>query len=71
MRPCDAVGCFNTYNGKLWGSFLIKEDSCENALLRVEEDFCVQFTYLDMVNDEQQIQKSLQDWARGDIFILF
>jgi hypothetical protein len=43
----DIVGSFNYYNGRMWGSFLLKMRSCEEDLLQVEKDFGIQFTYLD------------------------
>jgi hypothetical protein len=32
----DCVGSFNSYNGKLWGSLLLKKHECENALAGIE-----------------------------------
>ena len=29
LRGIDVVGSINIYNNKLWGSFLLLQDSCE------------------------------------------
>ena len=39
MLHQDCVGSFNSYNGKLWGSLLLKKQECENALAGIEQEW--------------------------------
>ncbi len=72
MSDKDCVGSFNMYNDKLWGSFLIKQQSVEGDLEAIGNDMSLKIYFIDQNNaDEDNVFKCLSDWARGDQFILF
>ena len=63
---CDAVGSFNYWNGKFWGSFLIKEEECYRLREVTNSHYSVMFNELDNDNDSHLIEKCPSDWAKGD-----
>ena len=72
LEKFDVVGSFNSYGRKLWGSFLVKGGEVDNALRLVQRELMgIDFIWLDRFNDSSMIEKCLNDWAKGDQFILF
>ncbi len=68
LEKIDAVGSFNSYGSKLWGSFLVKDENCENIFRNIDRESMssITFTILNQFNDGERIQKCLTDWAKGD-----
>lgn len=66
LGDCDAVGSFNYFNSRLWGSFLMKEEETQRLRAVERDNFGVNFTFLNSYGDETQIEKCPNDWAKGD-----
>lgn len=68
LDKIDAVGSFNSYGSKLWGSFLVKDDNCENIFRNIDRESMstITFNILNRYHDSERIEKCLKDWAKGD-----
>jgi len=61
----DCIGSINYFNGRLWGSFLIKAEETERFRNVENNNQYVNFNVLDSDNESDLIEKCPEDWAKA------